>query len=147
MRLLIILMILLPLADAAQAQTIYRCKNSEGKTVFQQVPCSESEISGTDTAHVLWRQMRNLVSEGEGILNALGADVESIRRCQTSMRDYQAKLDALRSDVARVARKHPNLKKAHSALQGCASCRTSAVANCTLANDYLDRAMAKLTEY
>lgn len=147
MRLLIVF-ILLPLAVIANAEnTIYRCKNPQGKLVFQQVPCAEDQITGNGTPQVVWRKMRSLVSEGEKILNALGADVASIKRCQANMVDYQAKLDALKPKVLQVAREHPNLKKAHSALESCARCRTSAVSNCSLAKEYLDRAMVKLTEY
>ncbi|HEY9032319.1 MAG TPA: DUF4124 domain-containing protein [Pseudomonadales bacterium] len=148
MRVLTVLILVQVLLSAsASANTIYRCKDASGRMIFQQVPCAEDQITGNALPQQLWRQMRGLAAEGEKILNNLGADVESIKQCQASMQSFQQKLDALRPQVGQVARGHPDLLKAHSALGNCATCRTSAIANCSLAKDYLDRAMVKLTEY
>lgn len=147
--LLLLLLSLLPVAQvqAKQESTIYRCRDASGKLVFQQVACDESQVSGNTLAHQLWRKMRVISSRGRQILEALGADVESIQACQKSMVSYQRDLQQLRVQVSQQSRKHPDLVRAFTSLEACGVCRTSAVSNCTLADQYLDKAMARLTEY
>lgn len=147
--LLLLLLSLLPVAQvqAKQESTIYRCRDASGKLVFQQVACDESQVSGNTLAHQLWRKMRVISSRGRQILEALGADVESIQACQKSMVSYQRDLQQLRVQVSQQSRKHPDLVRAFTSLEVCGVCRTSAVSNCTLADQYLDKAMARLTEY
>lgn len=147
--LLLLLLLVLPMASYAsnKGQTIYRCKDANGRLVFQQVACDESQIIGNTPAHRLWRQMRVMSAQGRKVLASLGADVESIQACQNDMVRYQRNLQPLRPQVAQIARQHPDLVRAYSSLESCGVCRTSAVSNCTLADQYLEKAVARLTEY
>lgn len=149
MRLLgLVFMCVLPLLAQAAAQTVvYKCRDDRGKVVFQQVACDESQVTGDSAAHDVWRKMRALSSEGKNALAALGADVESIKQCNRAIAVFNGKVEALSPAVARVARQHKDLAKAHTYLKDCGVCRTSAEANCRTADKYLDQAVSKLTEY
>jgi hypothetical protein len=131
----------------AGSETVYKCRGENGRIVFQQVACDESNVTGDSVAHNLWRKMRALSSEGKNILSSLGADVESIKQCKRDILVFNEKVDALSSSVDQVARNYKNLVKAHGYLKDCGVCRTSAEANCRTADKYLDQAVSKLTEY
>lgn len=136
-----------PLWANKNSQTIYRCKDSSGKIVFQQTACDEKHIAGNTEALQIWRQLRVLSARGRENLSTLQPEVESIARCQSKMEIFQADVAKMRPQVAAQSRKHPNLGLALSSLAACGECRSSAVSNCTLADQYLEKALVKLNEY
>lgn len=135
------------LATQVNADSVYKCKDKNGRVVFQQVACDESQVTGDSTAHRLWRTMRSLSSEGKNVLAALGADVDSIKQCNKSINEFNRRVEQLNPQVAEVGRQHGDLVKAQRYLKDCGVCRTSAEANCRTADKYLDQAVSKLTEY
>ena len=89
--------------------------------------------------------MRDLSDEGERILERLGPTVESIKRCKNDMRQFQDQLFDLNTLLKQVdARAHPQLFKSYGYIQECAECRSSALAACQTADQFLDQAMINL---
>lgn len=148
-RLLLLLTVFVSVAAAASSknQTIYRCKGKAGQSLFQQHPCSENQISSGSPAYQLWRDLRVQSSQAQSILAGLGADVESIKRCQRGMQAHQQALVAIRPRINAMARDYEELLKAANLLQACGECRTSAMSNCILADQELQKTMSKLMEY
>ncbi len=145
-RLVILFLCLCPVFVNA-GSTVYKCKDAKGRIVFQQVACDESQITADTPAHNLWRSMRALSSEGKNALAVLGADIESIKQCNRAITIFNEKVEALSPIAAKVGKEHPDLFRAHTYLKDCGVCRTSAEANCRTADKYLNKAVAKLTEY
>lgn len=135
------------LPDYVQANTIFKCKDGNGKVVFQQTACDQDSVVGNSEAHRLWREMRVLSAQGSAILNSLGGDLESIKECNRNMEIYQKKVNSLAHRVARVAKDHQHLATAYSYLKECSVCRTSAESNCIAASKSLDKAVNQLTEF
>lgn len=134
-------------AASNKAQTIYRCKDKAGHIVFQQYACNENQINSKSPAYQLWRDLRMQSSLAKKILAGLGADVASIKQCQNEMNDFHQDLINFQPRVLAMARTHEELLQAWKLLQVCGECRTSAVSNCILADQQLQKTMAKLTEY
>ena len=64
----------------AEAGAVYKCRDkTSGRMIFQQSPCGQKNVVGGTDAHQLWREMRQLSTDGRLILSSLGGDVESIR--------------------------------------------------------------------
>lgn len=148
-RLLLLLTVFASVAAAASSknQTIYRCKGKAGQLLFQQHPCSENQISSKSPAYQLWRDLRVQSSQAQSILAGLGADVESIKSCQRGMKAHQQALVAIRPRISAMARDYEELLMAANLLQACGECRTSAMSNCILADQELQKTMSKLMEY
>lgn len=119
---------------------IYQCKDANGHATFSNTPCPAVEITGTSTAHKLWREMRVLVKEGEIIYKGIGADVDSIVKCKHKAADYDKQLDKIDSRLQKVSKStHAKLHKAMEMLRECGRCSASAPAYCERASDYLDQ--------
>lgn len=139
--------LLLGLMQPAWASKIYRCKDNSGRVVFQQTACDEGRIAGNSQAHQVWRQLRVISAKGRDNLSTLQGEVESIAACERNMKRFQGELDNLRGQVVQLSRKHLYIGRAFGSLEECGVCRSSAISNCTLADQYLDKALAKLNEY
>ncbi len=133
--------------NLAVSATIYKCKDDKGKLIFQQTACNEKNVMGDSDAHNLWKEMRVLASEGKGILNWLGADLESIKQCNRDIKVYEKKVLKLKNRVSRVELDHKQLAKAYAYLKECAVCKTSAASNCIAAEASLEKAVSNLTEW
>ena len=126
--------------------SVYKCKDTNGRIVFQQTPCSEANIVGDSDVHKMWHEMRALSAEAKFAIATLGADVESIKQCKRAIAVYNEKVDALLPEVNKYAKDYEELLKAHGYLKDCGMCRTSAEAYCRRADHYLDLVASKLTE-
>lgn len=132
---------------AAGKQAIYQCSGPDGGLIFQQTVCADSQVTGNSPAHRLWRELRQMVPKGKRVLTNLGADIPSIRACKKNMEQFHRELEAMKTSLAKLPPEHRFLVKAYGYLNDCGVCRTSAVSACNLADDYLDKAMVKLTEH
>jgi len=148
MRLFIAIVLFFYVNTSFAVTTVYQCKDSRGRKVFQQVPCHESRVlnDGSD-AHVLWKKMRTLSEDGKNILADLTEHVDSVKACNKRIDFFKRKVSVLDGDVKRLNKKYAELRSAQSYLKDCGVCRTSAEANCRTADRYLEKAVAKLTEY
>ncbi len=126
---------------------VYRCKSSDGGVVFQQNPCSDDQVTGNGIQHETWRTLRSMSAEGISILSRLGADVDSIKACKASVKDYRQRLDAMKNNIKALKITYPDIAKAHDYLYECAVCKTSAEAYCRSSNTSLDAAMVELMKY
>ena len=132
----------------AEAGAVYKCRDkTSGRMIFQQSPCGQKNVVGGTDAHQLWREMRQLSTDGRLILSSLGGDVESIRVCQVKMERFGRKVRALKGRVRAVEKRNPHLAKAHVFLGECAVCRSSAESNCIAADRSLVKAVNQLSEY
>lgn len=136
-------------ANTALAGQVYKCVNSEGRKVFQQVPCQNNKTStktnGSTPAHMLIKDMRVLVSEGLIINSAIGPSLDAIKQCDDSMDVFTSKIDQIRPRVAKLQYSHKPLLKAYKELQDCARCKVSASSNCKAVENYLDMTLADIS--
>lgn len=148
MRLSLLLLIVAIAMPVMAKDIIYRCKNERSQgVVYQQRPCADDQIIGTDLPHRLWRQMRQLVADKTETLQQLGADVDSIKQCQARMQKLNAKTQRLAKSADVVAVKHAKIAKAYGYLKECGECRTSAISACQQADIFLNEATVDLMEY
>lgn len=148
MRLYLLFLIPLMAMPVMAKDIIYRCKNAQGAGfVYQQNPCADDQVVGTDLAHKLWRQTRQLVADKTETLQQLGADVESIKQCQQRMQTLNAKTQKLAKNIDAIALEHGKIAKAYGYLKECGECRTSAISACQQAEIFLNEATVDLMEY
>lgn len=148
MRICLLLLIPFLAMQVLAKDTIYRCKNNQGQGfVYQQKPCSDDQVVGRDLPHKVWRQARQLVADKTEILQQLGADVESIKRCNKRMQHLNATTQKLAKKVDAVSLEHGKIAKAYGYLKECGECRTSAISACQQADIFLNEATVDLMEY
>jgi len=135
------LLAVLVLPFSASAAEVFKCTDSKGRAVFSETPCPDSAVRGQAMPQQMFREMRNLVKEGEKINADLKADVESLKSCNRAVGEMRKKLDAIKADVEAVALEHRFLYAAFDQLQECAQCRVSAITYCKKADSYLDKSM------
>lgn len=148
MKLILAIIVLLVSSHISMADTtIYKCKDNNGRLIFQQTACDDKNIMGDTDVHKLWGEMRVLTAEGKGILGMLSADLESIKQCHRDIAVFKKNILALKSRVAVIEKSHKDILQAYDYLMRCAECRTSAESNCNAAEKSLEKAVSNLTEW
>lgn len=144
---LITLLLLCAFTAELMAAQIYRCKDNKGQWIFQQYACSEHQIADGSQTYQLWRTLRVQSSQAKKILSSLSGEVDSIKQCESEMLKFQQGLQQLQPKVTAYSRSYVEFGQAWQYLQECGQCRSSAVSNCVIAEQYLKRLVSKLTEY
>ncbi|CAA0108991.1 Uncharacterised protein [BD1-7 clade bacterium] len=146
--LLILIVLCSQLPLSAQAQDVFRCRGPGGVAVFQATPCKdldEAAVRGPSRDMVL--EMRRLANKGRAIIADLGADVNSIKRCQKSMVPFVREVSAIKTQVMTLAAESREFKNGYAALEDCAQCRAAASSYCRQVDQHMDRVMMTLMQF
>ena len=147
MRVLYFFLLVISVTFVHAESDVFRCKSKDGGVIFQQIACSDDQVTGNGIQHESWRTLRSMSAEGISILSRLGADVESIKECKSAVKDYHKRLDAMKNSIKGLKISYPQIAQAHGYLYECSVCKTSAEAYCRSADKALDAAMEDLMKY
>lgn len=125
-------------------KAIYRCKDTSGQFVFQQYPCAENRLAANNDVLAVWKELRALSSKGKYTLSLLTGDIDALRVCEAEMELFGEQLKQLMPRLRNFS-EQTELVEAYQFLQACGDCRSSAVANCAMADHFLQRAAQRLS--
>lgn len=137
---------ILVLCPALAMSAIYKCVDKQGNTSFSSKPCPAKKISGNSDAHMLWKDLKVMSDRGKEIVRSVGADLDSIKVCNTRSKRYKTDVQQLKPRIDQLSQKHIEMIKAFEILPECGVCKARGAARCSLVDRHLDSAKNELVE-